>query len=79
MEDAASWLSLIGRRVRIVAWADYADLFGYYSRYGSLPPEPVGEVTGVGDYGAGHLEVQLQIPGLPRPFVFDVHELELLS
>ena len=42
MEDAASWLSLIGRRVRIVAWADYADLFGYYSRYGSLPPSRLG-------------------------------------
>jgi hypothetical protein len=35
-----------------------------------------GESPGLDDYGAGHLEVQVETPGFPRRFVFDGHELE---
>ncbi len=71
--------SLIGRRVKIVSWADFAELFQQYSQGGLIPAEPIGMVTGVGDFGAGHVEVQVQIPGFPRPFVFDHYELELVA
>ena len=71
--------SLIGRRVRIVSWADYAELFRHYSQGGLIPAEPIGLVTGVGDFGAGHVEIQVQISGFPRPFVFDHYELELVA
>src|SRR5262245_54411258 len=54
---------LIGRRVRILAWADYGDLFRHYCRYGMMPPQPVGTVTGEDDYGAGHLGARGSIPG----------------
>ena len=72
-------LSLIGRIVRVVSWADYAELFRHYSEGGLIPAEPIGLVTGVGDYGAGHVEIQVQISGFPRPFVFDHFELELVA
>jgi hypothetical protein len=78
MDYAAIDPGLTGRRVRILAWAEYEGLFRHFSRYGSIPPEPVGTVTDVGDFGSGHLEVRLEITGFPRPFVFDGHEIELL-
>jgi hypothetical protein len=78
MDRTADSLGLIGRQVRILSWADYSELFQCYSQDGSIPPEPVGLVTGVGDYGAGHAEVQVQIQGFHRLFVFDNYELEVL-
>ena len=45
MENALLGPGLIGRQVRILAWADYGELFQCYSRYGPMPPEPVGHVT----------------------------------
>ena len=71
--------SLIGRRVRIVSWADLTELFRQYSQVGSIPAEPIGMVTGVGDFGAGHVEIQVQISGFPKPFVFDDYEVELVE
>ncbi len=71
--------NLIGRPVRIIAWTDLGELFQQFSKYGSMPSEPVGVVTGLGDYGAGHLEVQVRVSGFVRPLVFDAYELELLS
>ena len=80
MEYAAVGPSLIGRRVRILAWADLSELFQHYSRYGLMPSAPqVGMVTGVDDYGEGHLEIRLRMEGFARSFVFDGYELELLS
>jgi hypothetical protein len=78
MESAALGPGLIGRRVRILAWIDFSELFRSLAPYGSMPSEPIGTVIGVDDYGSGHLEVRLRIEGFPRPFVFDAHELELL-
>jgi hypothetical protein len=78
MESADLGPGLIGLRVRILSWFDFSDLFRHFARHGSMPAEPIGMVTGVDDYGSGHLEIQLRIEGFPRPFVFDAHELELL-
>jgi hypothetical protein len=79
MESTALGPGLVGRRVRILAWLDYSPLFRHFAGQGSMPPEPIGIVTGVGDYGAGYPEIQLRIEGFTRPFVFDADELELLD
>ena len=71
--------SVIGRRVRVVSWADYTELFRHYSQNGVIPAEPVGVVLAVGDFGAGHVEARVQISGFTRAFVFDGHELELVD
>jgi hypothetical protein len=57
MESAALGPGLIGRRVRILAGDDYRELLRDSCRYGTMPPEPVGTVTGVDDDRAGHREV----------------------
>jgi hypothetical protein len=71
--------SLIGRRVRVVSWADCTELFRHYSQNGLIPAEPIGVINAVGDFGAGHVEARVQISGFARPFVFDGHELELVD